>query len=114
MKEIKQTKNPKELILKPQGNPLTDGLSPYLKNQANFKTIMKMVIDSVQTKCFHNDVIEMAGCKICSEKMLERRKLLKKLGFKNPRQFMGWRRIHEEIVKRYPLVDWKKPPEIII
>jgi hypothetical protein len=39
--------------------------------------------------------------------MLDRRKLLKKLGFKNPSQYMAWKKIHTEIKERFPLVDWQ-------
>lgn len=97
----------KKLSIKPRQNPLTAGLSDYLKNPANYQEIKKKIWESVQTTCAHSDVFEMAKCKKCTEKMLERRKLLKKLGFKNPAQYRKWDETHTEILKRFPLVDWK-------
>ena len=89
-------------------NSLVDTLSPYLKDPANYEEVQRQVVASVQTTCSHSDLLEYSKCPRCTEKMLERRKLLKKLGFKNPRQYMEWRKIHHEIKRRFPLVDWKK------
>jgi hypothetical protein len=97
-----------KIDIKTKSDPLTASLSKYLKDPANYHDIMRQVIASVQSTCTHSDVFEMAKCKKCTENMLNRRKLLKKLGFKNPRQFMVWRRTHEEIIKRFPLVDWER------
>jgi len=105
--------NKPKLTFKPRVNPLIADLPEYLKNPANFAEIQKKIIASVQTSCTHSDVFEMAKCEKCTKKMLERRKLLKKLGFKNPRQYMEWRKIHEEVRRRFPLMDWKLNKPII-
>jgi hypothetical protein len=102
-----------ELTIKPRLNPLIADLPEHLKNPANYDEIQAKIIASVQTSCTHSDVFEMAKCEKCTKKMLNRRKLLKSLGFKNPRQYMEWRKTHEEIKKRYPLVDWKRKKLII-
>lgn len=88
-------------------NPLLEGLPAYVKDPKNFFEIQKSVLETIKTKCSHSDVIEYAKCKICTNKMLERRRLLKKYGFKNPKQYFEWRRVHQEIRRRYPLVNWK-------
>ena len=31
---------------------------------------------------------------------------MKNYGFKNPKQYFEWRRVHQEIRRRYPLMDW--------
>lgn len=97
----------KKLDIKPRQDPLTAGLSEYLKNPANFEDIQKIILNSFMTTCSHGSPAEMAVCKICTKKMLERRKTLKKLGFKNPKQYMAWQKTHTEIRRRFPLVDWK-------
>lgn len=86
---------------------ITDDLPEYLKDPANYEKVKKIIFDSFATTCSHSDILEFAKCKICSDKMLERRKTLKKLGFKNPRQYMAWQKTHEEIRHRFPLLDWK-------
>ena len=105
--------NKPNLNFKPRVNPLIADLSEFLKNPANFAEIQAKLVASVQTTCTHSDVLEMAKCEKCTKNMIERRKLLKKLGFKNPRQYMEWRKIHLEVRKRFPLMDWKLNKPII-
>lgn len=96
------------LDIKSRKDPLTAGLSDYLKNPANFEEVQKIIFNSFQTTCSHSSPAEMAVCPKCTEKMLVRRKTLKKLGFKNPAQYMQWQKIHATIKQKYPLVDWSK------
>lgn len=97
-----------DINYKPKADPNVASLPEHLKNPANFEDIEKKVIQSIMSSCTHSDVFEMAECEKCTKKMLERRKLLKRLGFKNPAQYYAWKKIHTEIKKRYPLVDWAK------
>lgn len=90
------------------GNRILYGLPEALKDPANFPKIQKAILNTLQTRHSHGDMMEWSACRSCTEKMLERRLLLKRLGFRNARQYMAWRQVHEEIVKMYPLVDWKK------
>jgi hypothetical protein len=106
--------NKPKLDIRPKGNPLLAGLSPYLKDPKNYQEIKKKIWESVQTTCAHSDVFEMAKCSKCTEKMLERRRLLKKLGFKNPAQYREWDKVHQEITKRFPLMDWRLNKPIIV
>lgn len=87
-------------------NPLLADLPEYLKNPANFMTVMKQILNTLAVSHSHSELEGYARCAECTRKMIERRKLLKKLGFKNARQFYAWRRVHEEIARSYPLVDW--------
>jgi len=86
---------------------LTDSLPDFLKDPANFLKVQQAIYKTIATKHSHGDVFEYAKCSACSRKMLERRHLLKSLGFKNPAQYMQWQKTHAEIRKRFPLMDWK-------
>lgn len=110
--EIKKIAEAARKLPKHIGNPLFDGLSAYVKDPKNFFEIQKSIIDTVQTKCTHGDIMEFAKCKICTAKMLERRKLLKKYGFKNAKQYFEWRRVHQEIRRQFPLMDWATGKQI--
>lgn len=94
--------------LKPKLNPLIASLPDYLKDPKNYLKIQKLIISSLRGKCNHNEVVEWAECAKCQERFLNKRNLLKKLGFKNPAQYLAWQKIHEEIKKRFPLADWSK------
>lgn len=96
-----------KLDIRPSISPLIASLPPHLKDPANFERIQKEVLNTFISTCGHSDVLEWSSCKKCTEKMINRRLLLRKLGFKNPGQYMIWRKIHEEIKTRMPLVDWK-------
>ena len=98
----------KELTIKQKENPIFNGMPKFLKDPANFDDIRKQIFATVQTTCSHASLLEYASCKKCTEKMLERRRLLKNLGFKNPAQYMEWQKVHLKIKETMPLVDWKK------
>jgi len=97
---------------------ITSTLPKHLKDPANFERIYKKIYDSFylsgERACFHSDVGEMAACVKCTKRMLNRRSVLKELGFDpdNPSQLLGWMKIHMEIRRRYPLVDWKSGNQI--
>lgn len=89
-------------------NPALKGLPEHLKDPANFPDIQSKILATLQSSCGHSELLDFAKCEKCTANMLKRRKLLKQLGFKNPAQYMEWRKTHEEIQRRFPLVDWKK------
>lgn len=93
---------------KDRPNPIFKGLSNYVKDPANFKEIQKEILNTLAVGHSHSEMLDYAKCAECTRKMKDRRTLLKKYGFKNPAQYMAWRKVHEEITKRYPLMDWKK------
>lgn len=100
--------NKPKIDFKPKTHPLLASLPKYVKDPANFEKINKAIIETVQTTCAHADLDAYAKCAKCTEKMLARRALLKKYGFKNPAQYMAWRKTHEQIKRTFPLVDWSK------
>lgn len=103
----------KKINLKPKVNPIIASLPEHLKNPANYQKIQKAILETFISTCGHSDMMEWAKCKICTAKMLDRRHLLKKLGFKHPAQYMAWKKIHETIATRFPLVDWEKNKLIV-
>lgn len=100
-------KKPK-IDLKPKLHPMLRDLPDHLKDPANYEKIRKAILQTILTTCSHREMYEWSQCKKCTDKMLERRLLLRKLGFKNPAQYMAWQKIHEKIKERFPLVDWTK------
>lgn len=107
LKSTPMTDKP-DIAFKPKAHPLIASLPAHLKDPANFEKIMKAIHNTISTTCNHAEIVEWGECKKCTKKMMERRLLLRKLGFKNAAQFMAWRKVHETIKARIPLVDWKK------
>lgn len=97
-----------DIKFKSKSDPLVAFLPDHLKNPANYEDIQKKILATLKTKCSHSDMLEMSKCQKCTDMMIRRRKLLKELGFKNPAQYMQWRKIHEKIKEKFPLVDWAK------
>lgn len=95
--------SPKDIILKPKLNPLMASLPDYLKDPANYEKVQKTVIQALQGKHSHGEVVEWAGCAECQRRFRERRHVLKSLGFKNPAQYKAWTLIHKTIKERVPL-----------
>ena len=98
----------KDITLKPKLHPPLAVLPPHLKDPANYDKIQKTIVQSFAGKHSHGEVIEWAQCADCQRRFSNRRHVLKTLGFKNPAQYMLWKKIHTEIKSRFPLVDWKK------
>lgn len=92
---------------KPQLHPLLAILPPLLKDPANYQKIRKAILETFISTCDHSEIGEWAKCRKCQNKMDERRLLLRRLGFKNPKQYMLWQRTHEEVSRRMPLINWK-------
>lgn len=88
-----------------QGHPVLKGLSKHLKDPANYDKIRRAILDTLATGHSHSELYQYVNCKLCSSKMLERRLLLRKLGFKSPAQYMAWQAVHHAItqVRRDPI-----------
>lgn len=83
-------------------NPLVANLPAHLKDPANFEKIKRVIAESMQgCKKTHEGIGEMATCPTCSEKMKERRLVLKRLGFQNPAQLRKWYEIHNTIQNQF-------------
>lgn len=96
------------LTIKPQKNPIFKGMPAFLKDPKNFKNIQRRILETLATNHTHSELLDYASCHTCTDNMLKRRKLLRELGFKNPAQYRAWLRVHEEIKRKFPLVDWEK------
>lgn len=97
------TEEQAEALPKYTPNPLFSGLSDYLKDPKNFEDIQRKIQETIFTSCVHSTMSSYAECAKCTEKMLERRKLLVRLGFKNASQYLKWVEVHKEITRRMPL-----------
>lgn len=100
--------NKKDLVLKPKSHPLLAELSDYLKDPGNYMEIKKKILDTLAVGHSHSELLGYASCVTCTANMEKRRKLLRDLGFKNPAQYRAWDKVHTEIAKKFPLVDWKQ------
>lgn len=97
-----------DLEIKPKTPAIVASLPEHLKDPRNYEKIQSTILKALRGKCSHGEVVEWAQCGDCQRRFSERRHVLKNLGFKNPAQYMAWRKIHETIKERMPLVDWKK------
>lgn len=93
-----------DVDLKPKVHPILASLPDYLKDPENFKKIQAKIVDTMISSCGHSDIIQWSECKKCTDKMLQRRLLLRKLGFKNPAQYMMWRKVHEKIAEHQKMI----------
>ena len=103
----------KDINLKPKLHPLLASLPKHLKNPANYDKIQKTIIDSLQGKCSHAEVVDWGKCTDCQARFENKQELLKKLGFTHPAQYMMWKKTHEGIKARFPLTDWKKVGAVV-
>lgn len=69
----------------------------HLKDHANYKKIMKAIIDAGATKHSHGEIGEWARCFPCQRKQNDRLLMMKSLGFKSKAHYMTWHRIHEQM-----------------
>ena len=86
-------------IIKYTPAPIFDGLPEYLKTPESYEKVQKAINKTLAVGHSHSDMKGYSECKVCTEKMLERRLLLKRLGFKNPAQFKAWQLVHKEMAK---------------
>lgn len=95
--------NLKDIQKTTQVHPLIAILPAYLKDPANYEKIQKVIFESFAGKHSHEEVIDWASCADCQKRFANRSFVLKKLGFKNPAQYMIWKKIHEHIKARVKL-----------
>lgn len=95
-------------IPKSQMNPVLVGLPQYLKDPANYNKVQRVILETLAGRCSHGEVVEWAKCPKCQRRFAEKGLMLKKLGFSSSAQYLEWQKVHQEIKKKFPLVDWKK------
>lgn len=79
-------------------HPLLKDIPPRLKDPANYEKIQKALLETIAGHS-HSELFQFANCVTCTNKMLERRLLLKRLGFKNPAQYMAWKKVMDTMTK---------------
>ena len=102
MSEIKP-----DTFQKVKPHPVLASLPDHLKDPANYYKIQKAILEAGSTKHSHGEIGEWAKCKYCQWKEWNRKETILRLGFKNGTQYILWKKTHEEIKRRMPLLDWK-------
>ncbi len=81
-------------------DPLTKDLPATLKDPKCFKRVLKKVADASETGHEHKTILQWKVCKHCQQKFLERRAVVKKLGFASYEQFLKWKKITDIIINK--------------
>jgi hypothetical protein len=76
-------------------NPIFAGLPKILKDPDSYYKVQKALIETLACPTTHSDPAEMQKCSTCTENMVDRRKLMHKLGFSSLHQYMEWRKVME-------------------
>lgn len=98
----------KDIVIAPKVHPLLAMLPPHLKDPKNYEKVRKVIVEALAGSCSHAEMVEWASCSKCQTRFHNKREVLKGLGFKNPAQYMMWQKVHTEIRRRMPLMDWHK------
>lgn len=98
-----------DIALKPKLNPMIASLPPHLKDPANYEKVRKLIVEALAGKCSHSEMMDWAACADCQQRFHNKRAVLKSLGFKNPRQYMAWQKIHEHIKSRVHFAKYNEP-----
>ena len=96
-------------VIKPTVHPIVASLPPHLKDPANYEKIQRLLIESLAGKCSHGEISEWAVCVDCQRRFAARSGVLKRLGFRNAKQYMAWKKIHETIKARVPFPKYNSP-----
>lgn len=81
-------------------HPVVANLPEELKDPKCFKRIEKKIFEASKTGHDHKSLITWNKCKHCQQKFLERRALVKKLGFATYEQYLTWKKIMDIIVNK--------------
>ena len=84
-------------------NPLVASLPAHLKDPKNYQKIQKALIQAGMSKHSHGEMVDWAACAHCQRKQHDRAEMMRKLGFTSGAQYMKWKQIHEQIVRRVQL-----------
>lgn len=81
-------------------DPLFAELPKELKDPACYKKVLDRITKAGDSGHEHKAVIVWKRCKHCQQKFLERRAMVKKLGFLSYEQFLKWKKIMDVIVNK--------------
>jgi L-amino acid N-acyltransferase YncA len=84
------------------------GLTDFVKDPANYEAIQRQLLDTLASKHSHADVSEWVDCVECQMRVKDHKDLMFKLGFKDSATYMAWRKVHETIKNRSPLIQWNR------
>lgn len=88
---------PKDIVIAKPNNPIFLGMPEYLKDPANYEKIQKTIIESFAGKHSHGEVVEWAACFACQKRFAERGHVIKKFGFRSPKQYMAWKKVMHQM-----------------
>jgi predicted metal-binding transcription factor (methanogenesis marker protein 9) len=88
MKKLDLKQVPK---LKP--NPIFKGLPKALKDPESYEKTEKELQSILKSDHKHKTASSYVKCKECQGRYAERKKFMKKLGFKSIQQYMEWKKI---------------------
>lgn len=77
--------------LKP--NPIFKGLPSKLKDVSSFEKVEKQLFDVLQSDHKHKTVKSYLTCPECQTRIQERKKTMKKIGFKSLSQYLEWKKV---------------------
>lgn len=81
-------------------HPVVGDLPAELKDPKCYKRIEKKIFEAGNSGHEHKSILVWNRCKHCQQKFLEKRAMVKKLGFKNYQQYLTWRKIMDIIVNQ--------------
>lgn len=76
---------------------LLKDLPAHLKDYRNYHKIRKFLLDILGGKHSHSEMKQWSNCKQCMEKVHNLNMARKKLGFKNPAQYLAWQKVMDFI-----------------
>jgi len=80
-------------IAKAKPNPIFKGLAKTLKDTKNFNNTEKKLQDIIKSEHKHKQIKDYVNCGECQNRFQERKKSMKKIGFKSINQYLEWRKV---------------------
>ena len=81
-------------------DPLFADLPEQLKDPANYENVANKILKAGEAGHEHKHIIVWKRCKNCQQKFLERRAMVKKVGFSSYEQFLKWRRVMDIMINK--------------
>lgn len=92
-------------------NPIFNGLPEYLKDPQYYEKIEMAMIETLSSKKTYSDLMKYIESPEGKKGLLERRALIKRLGFKSTEQYMSWRKVMRSMLnlsEKKPLAKYNK------
>lgn len=98
-------------IAKIKPNPVFKGLPKSLKDPTKYKETELLLFKILESDHKHDKPSDWMKCKICQDKFKEKKKTMKKLGFKNSSQYLEWRKVMDILVNNKTFIINEKNKE---